>query len=191
MPDTKTLSEARDHAIAVLQDAVAADRIELDGFEERMDAVMAARDHAAIHAAVADLPGAAVALPEVRSSFELAVEPIQMTAIFGGSQRRVAGIVPRELRARAVFGGVDLDLRGARFQPGTTTIHCTAVFGGVDIKLPPDVCVDVGGTGIFGGFDEARGDGESHPHPEVVVRIVGRAIFGGVSARRRKADIAR
>jgi len=184
---TLTLNQARDKAIDTLQDAVANDQLELDVFEEKMDAVLAARDHKAIAEVVEGLSSSTTALAEVRSSFEVSVAPIELTAIFGGTSRRPIGVVPREMKAKAVFGGVDLDLREARFQPGITTIRCKAVFGGVDILVPPGVRLEMSGTGIFGGFGETPGDDDSLPDAPIV-RVVGKAIFGGVSAKKKKNE---
>lgn len=188
--DTLTLTQARDRAIETLQDAVAKDLIELDDFEAKMDAVMNAPNHGAVAQVVEGLPSSQGALAEVRSSFDPAPMPIALSAVFGGASRKPVGVLPREMKARAVFGGVDLDLREARFQPGITLIRCTAVFGGVDIQVPPDVRLEVLGSGIFGGFDEAPGEGGQATSSEVVVRVVGRAVFGGVSAKKKRGERA-
>lgn len=187
--ETLTLTQARDRAIETLQDAVEKDLIELDDFEAKMDAVMQAPNHHAIAEVVEGLPSSQGAIGEVRSSFDPAPMPIALSAVFGGASRKPVGVLPREMKARAVFGGVDLDLREARFQPGITLIRCTAVFGGVDIQVPPDVRLEVLGSGIFGGFDESGSErGRAESSGDVIVRVVGKAVFGGVSAKKKKAD---
>ena len=111
----------------------------------------------------------------------------KLSAIFSGVQRKGPWVVPETLKVRAVFGGVELDLRNAQLTADVTEIHCRAVFGGIDITVPPNVYVEVIGTAIFGGFDQD--DRESTPPPDQpvkVVRISGRAVFGGVSVRVRE-----
>ncbi|TNF28521.1 MAG: hypothetical protein EP329_17770, partial [Deltaproteobacteria bacterium] len=112
----------------------------------------------------------------------------KLTAVFSGIERRGTWAVPEKLKLRAVFGGIELDLRTAELTADVTELHCHAVFGGIDLTVPPDVYVEVTGTGIFGGFDQ------DHRHPSApleqarkIVRISGRAVFGGVSIRVREA----
>ena len=64
-----------------------------------------------------------------------------MFAVFGGVQRGGTWTVPRKLRVTAAMGGVQLDLREARFPPGGVDIHVRAVFGGIDIIVPPGLAV--------------------------------------------------
>jgi hypothetical protein len=105
-------------------------------------------------------------------------------AIFGGVSRRGQWVVPAHYRVKAVFGGVDLDLREARLESAEVTIESKAVFGGVSIVVPPDVTVIMEGTGVFGGFG---GDAEDVQPPAgaPVVRVTGKAVFGGVAVMRK------
>jgi hypothetical protein len=59
------------------------------------------------------------------------------------------------------------------------------MFGGVHVVVPPSLAVEVQGTAIFGGFEQLHRT-SSVPNPDLpVVRIHGRAIFGGVSVDTR------
>ncbi|MBI4916610.1 MAG: protein kinase [Acidobacteria bacterium] len=107
-----------------------------------------------------------------------------MVAVFGGRTKTGKWYPPRTIRAVAAFGGVELDLRNAEFQPGVTTIYTVAMFGGVEVYLPTGMYADINGTGIFGGFDEsASSEGRPPQGGKPWVRIRGAAMFGGVDVR--------
>lgn len=50
----------------------------------------------------------------------------------------------------AVFGGLDVDLRGAEIEDNSV-IEATALFGGMEIKVPNGVNVKLNRTSLFGG----------------------------------------
>ena len=80
----------------------------------------------------------------------------------------------------ALMGGVELDLREARFAPGVTEINILAMMGGANIVIPPGVHLDMSGVAIMGGFTqkghtEAPGDGSAP-----ILRIGGFCLMGGV-----------
>lgn len=105
-------------------------------------------------------------------------------AVFGGKERKGEWYAPRTIRMAGVFGGVRLDFREAKLQPGMTTIQALATFGGCEIVVPPGLHVDINGVAIFGGFDESAGS--SGPPPSGAtpwLRIRGLAMFGGVEVR--------
>jgi hypothetical protein len=223
------LEARRDAVIARLQDGVSAGHLGLDELDERLALAMRAQDDAELDELVADLPaltgvawvaaerpvGAttiadadARSLPAVvPSATEASPAPTRerLTAFFSGIDRKGRRTLPRQIRARALFGGITLDLREASFQPGVTVIRCLSCFGGVDITVPPHVRVEVNGSGIFGGFDGDTSDagastldvhGEPLPPRDEaadapVLRVEGTAIFGGVSVRRKEAESAR
>lgn len=209
-PLRAALTPRRDAVIARLQDAVSANYLELDELDERLELAMKARNEAELDVLVADLPAlpamqvVATAAPRPASGQTVVVNsapvpalataypalgPEHMTAIFSGIDKKGRRTLPRDMRARAIFGGISLDLREATFQPGVTTIRCFSCFGGVDIRVPPHVRIEVHGSGIFGGFtgDEADGQPESdNSESPPVLRVVGRAVFGGVAVQRKK-----
>ncbi|MCC6624701.1 MAG: DUF1707 domain-containing protein [Deltaproteobacteria bacterium] len=197
-PLRSALRAEREATIARLQDAVAADHLELDELEERLDLAMTASTSDELSVLVRDLPDTppspttlAAIVPVMATAPVPALpltepEPIALSAIFSGHQLEGRRFLPRALRVRALFGGVDLDLREATFLPGTTTIHCKATFGGVDIKVPPHVRVECLGSGIFGAFHADTREGADDALDAPVLRIVGRAVFGGVHAQRRR-----
>lgn len=108
-----------------------------------------------------------------------------MIAVFGGVERKGGWIVPRLIKAFAVMGGVDLDMREAHFAEGVTEIEVFALFGGVDIKVPTGVRVESTGAGIMGGFSVSSADADPGPDAPVL-RISGIAIMGGVDAKLKR-----
>ncbi|MBP3568988.1 MAG: hypothetical protein J6K04_07455 [Lachnospiraceae bacterium] len=82
----------------------------------------------------------------------------------------------------AIFGGLTIDLRGAKIEENIS-IDAMAVFGGVDILLPANVSVKLSDLSLFGGCSNAR---ENQPYggpvgPTVYVNAT--ALFGGVEVK--------
>ena len=83
-----------------------------------------------------------------------------------------------------IFGGTEVDLRGAELQENLTTINAVGVFCGVDVWIPEGFRVRVSGVGLFGGHDIKVERGATDPSdlpasaPEVVVNCF--SLFGGV-----------
>jgi Domain of unknown function (DUF5668) len=106
-------------------------------------------------------------------------ETVDITAILGGYERRVATQDFRGGEITAVMGGCELDMRGASIR-GEAVINVFAFWGGVTIKCPPDWTVILLGTPILGGFEE-----KTAVPPDGSKRLVirGYAIMGGVEIR--------
>ncbi|MEW7850695.1 DUF5668 domain-containing protein [Massilia aurea] len=106
-------------------------------------------------------------------------EVVDITAILGGYERRVATQDFRGGEITAVMGGCELDMRSASIH-GEAVINVFAFWGGVTIKCPPDWTVILLGTPILGGFEE-----KTAVPPDGSKRLVirGYAIMGGVEIR--------
>ena len=79
-----------------------------------------------------------------------------------------------------VFGGGEIDLRGAKLADGINILKVECVFGGVKIFIPDDWDVNLETSGVFGGFSDER----RHIPYENVDRtrklvIKAEAVFGG------------
>jgi hypothetical protein len=189
----------RERIAEVLRDAVAEGRLNMEEFEERLDAAYKARTHAQLEPLVRDLPvpGTAAAAPGPRSpdatgltardgwAGRIGGAPTSKMAIavMGGFQRKGTWTAPRAFTAFALMGGGEIDLREARFEDREIVLRCFAFMGGVQIIVPPDLETHVGGIGIMGGFDH-RGSADGDPTGPRVT-ITGLAIFGGVSVERK------
>lgn len=191
-PARMRISDDDRHKVAeVLREAAGEGRIDLDELEERLEATWAAKTYGDLVPITADLP---VLAPQVSPSRRTtpALVPGQesgtLVALMGGVERRGDWVVPRHLSALALMGGIDLDLRGARFSGTEIVMTINAVMGGADIVVGPDVDVKVEGIGIMGGFSGPGGRVPFEPGPgSITLRVRGLALMGGVNVRRRPA----
>ncbi|HWC74812.1 MAG TPA: DUF1707 domain-containing protein [Gemmatimonadales bacterium] len=157
---------ARERVIELLTQHFANDELTEAQLEARLKDVYAARTAADLDAVVAALPASGL-VPAQRTD-------TRISAMFSGQERKLAGIVPRQLTLNARMGYVELDLRDATFAPGVTTIDVHSFMGYVEIRLPEGIRVESHGRALFGYFAVKGLDEES----DSVVRITGRAVFG-------------
>jgi hypothetical protein len=192
-PNLVALREARDRVIAHLSDAFAHDTIDVEEFERRLTVAHRSESMAEIEELVRDLEPsneridatALVLAAPMTTTLAEAPETRSIIAIFGGATRRGQWKAPRRLKVVCIFGGAELDFRGATFAPGVTEIEITAVMGGASIVVPPNLAVEMEGTAIFGGFDH-NDRAPANPDPDrPMLRIRGFAMMGGVSIETR------
>ena len=105
------------------------------------------------------------------------------TAIFSGNERTYNKESFQGSNIIAVFGGVDLDLRNAKFEKDTV-IKAFCTFGGIDITIPEDVQIKVKSGFIFGGIDDERKDVTVKGKHTIYIDAAG--AFGGVSINSKK-----
>lgn len=168
---------ALERAVATLTDQFAHDEITEADFEARLERVYAAMSLVELQAVVADLP---TVVPSGTSSLARKAEtyPERIHALFSGQERKVTGVVPRELKVRARLGYVELDLTQATFEPGVTAIDIRPFMGYVQIRLPAGIRVESEGRALFGFFAVKGATALEHAGAESVVRLTGRAVFG-------------
>jgi hypothetical protein len=186
----------------VIGDAFAEGRLTRDEYEDRLSVTLSARTVADLIPVLEGLPPAIAAdalaplVPVVtpapaQQSVSAAWFPGEtgtassssVVAIFGGATRKGEWVVPSQLTAFALFGGVELDLTKVTFAQAESEIVAVAVMGGVEITVPEGLTVQVEGVGIFGGFDQAA-EGPGEPDAPLL-RIKGAALFGGVDVKRK------
>jgi hypothetical protein len=186
----------RDRTAEMLRRAASEGRITFDELDERVSRAYAAKTFADLEAVTSDLPGPGVKPPAPATARYQppgvpagTPAPSLSLAIMSGARRAGPWLVPPAYTAVAIMGGVELDLRDARFAAAEVTIRAFCLMGGVSITVPEDMAVDVSGIGIMGGFDHrASGPGApGAPH----LRVVGFALMGGVDVRRKPARPAR
>ncbi len=83
------------------------------------------------------------------------------------------------MTGEAVFGGLTIDLRGAKITENIS-IDALAVFGGVDILLPANVSVKMSDISLFGGCANSR---NYSPVDGPTVYVNATALFGGVEVK--------
>jgi len=184
----------REKVAELLREAAGEGRLEIHELEERLERAYAAKTYGDLEPVTQDLPasGSIGQAPVQRHPGakwnRVGGTPTGSTAIaiFSGSDRRGAWVVPAQFSAFAMFGGVNLDLREALLAEREVTITAVAIMGGVDITVPDDCAVVVDGAGVLGGFDESVKRGVAPAPPgSPVVRIRGLAVMGGVTVKRR------
>ncbi|MEW2632016.1 DUF1707 domain-containing protein [Streptomyces sp. NPDC048389] len=198
LPEMRASDAERERVAERLRDAVAEGRLDMDEFDQRLDAAYRARTHGDLAPLVRDLPapagpGAAVApasgsAPDRGSWSGRVGDPATSKFAFsfwGGFMRRGSWTVGRRFTAFTLMGGGELDLRDAHFEDPVSVIDCVAIMGGIQVTVPPGLNVEVKGIGLMGGFDES-GRVEADPDPaapRVIVR--GLALMGGVGVERK------
>ncbi len=109
---------------------------------------------------------------------------INLAAVFSGAQRRISTPDFRGLDVLALFGGVEVDLRGSRIEVDEATIDVNAMFGGVKLMVPDNWNVTVKGFGMFGAFDDKTIPPRVDPNVKTQQLVVtGVSIFGGTVVR--------
>ncbi|WP_443034507.1 DUF1707 SHOCT-like domain-containing protein [Streptomyces sp. BE303] len=189
----------RERVAELLRDAYAEGRLDVDEHAERIEAAYSAKTLGELVPLTRDLPvhtevsfeepplgSAAGGAPRQNGPVRLPArtEAPTMLAVFGGSSRKGRWRVGSNLRAVAIFGGVEIDLTDAVFESPEVVIEVVAIFGGVEIKVPENVSLHGSGVGIFGGFD-VKEQTAADPYAPVV-RVKGTAVFGGCEAKPRK-----
>lgn len=116
-----------------------------------------------------------IARPTVNADDELS-----SFVAFGGANPRSESQDFRAGTVTTIFGGTEVDLRGAKISSEGAELEVNAAFGGVEIQVPTDWRVSMTGLPIFGGWEnktqlasEAAGGG-----PTLKVHCF--AAFGGI-----------
>lgn len=160
-----------------LRQALADDVLTITEFDERLGEVMAARTQLELDRVVADLPDdgppPAPPGPPLRPQN-------QLVAFMSGTEQRGRWRPGRPVRAVAVMGGVEMDLREAESDDGVFDVDAVAVMGGVEVIVPDNAHVEMSGFAIMGGR-ENKVPTPTGPGP--LVRVQGHAMMGGVVVR--------
>ncbi|MET7480606.1 DUF1707 domain-containing protein [Streptomyces sp. NPDC005648] len=197
VPELRASDADRERVAEVLRDALAEGRLDMEEFEERLEATYKARTYGELTPITRDLPVGQVAVPKV----DMVKHPepdgswagrvvggegssAWAVAVMSGFQRKGRWTVPRQFNCFAFWGGGEIDLREANFAAGEVEINCVAIMGGMNIIVPPGVEVVVRGIGIMGGFDHSQEGVPGGPGaPRVIVN--GFAFWGGVGVERK------
>jgi hypothetical protein len=184
----------RQTAVDTLCAHFAADHIETDEFERRLDLAYAAQAKNELLALFKDLPElqqeSGSAAPVVAPSVEVdttrqAAEREFMLAVMGGTERKGRWTPPRHMTVLAIMGGAGLDFRDAVFAHNEINVTIFSIMGGAEILVPPGVRVESNGIAILGGFGAAQQTEATDPNAPVV-RINGLVMMGGVDIQERR-----
>ncbi|MFB7243294.1 DUF1707 domain-containing protein [Streptomyces populi] len=196
LPELRASDADRERVAEQLRDALAEGRLDMEEFEERLEATYAARTYGELAPITRDLPGAATA-PRV----SMVKQPVDdgswgsrivggegssswAVAVLSGFERKGRWTVPKRFNSFAFMGGGEIDLREANFADREVVINCVAFMGGLNVIVPPGVEVVVRGIGIMGGFDHREEGRPGDPGAPRVV-VTGFAFWGGVGVERK------
>ncbi|MFF3870699.1 DUF1707 domain-containing protein [Streptomyces sp. NPDC001978] len=197
-PELRASDADRERVAEVLRDALAEGRLDMEEFEERLEATYKARTYGELTPITRDLPGAGTVAPPPVSLHKDSVESGSWAsrivggagssswavAVMSGFQRKGRWTVPRRFTCFAFWGGGELDLREANFADREVEINCIAIMGGMQVIVPPGVEVDVRGFGLMGGFDQREAGVPGDPGAPRVI-VTGFAFWGGVGVERK------
>ncbi|MFJ4541720.1 DUF1707 domain-containing protein [Streptomyces tibetensis] len=197
VPDLRASDADRERVAEILRDALAEGRLDMEEFEERLDATYKARTYGELAPITRDLPAAGVTVPSVSLTKDVAAGPdwsgrivggegssTWAVAVMSGFQRKGRWTMPRRFTCLAFWGGGEIDLREAQFADREVEINAIAIMGGVDVIVPPGVEVVVRGIGVMGGFDHREEGVPGEPGAPRVI-VTGFALWGGVGVQRK------
>ncbi|WP_330173837.1 DUF1707 domain-containing protein [Streptomyces sp. NBC_01498] len=179
----------RDRIADILKEALALGRLDAEEHSERIDAVYRAKTMGELEPLVRDLPATGDGVRPVGAAHaygpEDTGEPVDsMVAIFSSSLRKGRWRVGRRTNAFTLFGSIEIDLTEAIFAQRTTVINATAIFGSVEVRVPENISLRGGGTGVFGSFEVSTLESTEPDAPVVVVN--GYAVFASIEARPKR-----
>ncbi|MEY2243605.1 DUF1707 domain-containing protein [Streptomyces sp. BF23-18] len=196
LPELRASDADRERVAEQLRDALAEGRLDMEEFEERLEATYAARTYGELTPITRDLPGAVgtarismVKQPVDDGSWGSRVVGGEGSsswgvAVLSGFERKGRWTVPKRFTCFAFMGGGEIDLREANFADREVVINCVAVMGGLNVIVPPGVEVVVRGIGVMGGFDHREEGRPGDPGAPRVV-VTGFAFWGGVGVERK------
>lgn len=104
-------------------------------------------------------------------------------ATFSGQDLDFKGKEFKGCRLDSVFGGIDLDLRGAKIEEDVI-VKASTVFGGIVIYVPEDLRMEVVSTSIFGGVsDKKKAMRKDEDDKRKTLYVDATCVFGGVEIR--------
>jgi hypothetical protein len=197
LPELRASDADRERVAEILRDALAEGRLDMEEFEERLDATYKARTYGELTPITRDLPAG----PGGPAVVNLVKDPVadgswasRITggegsstwgvAVMSGFQRKGRWTVPKRFNCFAFWGGGEIDLREANFADREVEINCVAIMGGMQVIVPPGVEVVVRGIGIMGGFDHREEGVPGDPGAPRVI-VTGFAFWGGVGVERK------
>jgi hypothetical protein len=194
-PQLRASDADRERVAEILRDALAEGRLDMEEFEERLEATYKARTYGDLTPIIRDLPaGAAPAVslykaPVDRGGWGSRIvggegSSTWAVAVMSGFQRKGRWTAPRRFTCVAFWGGGEIDLREANFADHEIEINCVAIMGGVNVIVPPGVEVVMRGIGVMGGFDHREEGTVPDPAAPRVI-VTGFAFWGGVQVEHK------
>jgi hypothetical protein len=184
-PEMRASDADRDRVIDVLRAAVGEGRLTPDEFEERVQAVLAARTFGELAPFTADLPSAPGFSPSAPAAAAAPPGGDMRIAQRGGSVSRTGHwAVPRRIDLRPSWCDVTLDFTEADITHDTLLVDMKMRGGSLTLVAGPGVVVDAEGLTVRYTDVEMRPSAE--PGAKVVLRVelVGRMRYGRIEVQR-------
>jgi hypothetical protein len=113
-----------------------------------------------------------------------------VVSFLSSNERQGSWQLPRRMRALAVLGNIELDLREAEIGFGVSVIEAVSVLGNIEVTVPPDVAVECEGDALLGNFTvqyEGRVN-TSLANRDRTIRITGNAYLASVTVKVKGPD---
>ena len=123
------------------------------------------------------------AIHPVVVSEDLVPERRGTVAFFANVAREGGWTLPRNFRAMALAGNVELDLTRAQLGAGASEIELRAVMGSVTVLVPPDLRVECEGDAVLGSFEVKRDALSTTSTDAPLVRLSGTAVMGSIEVK--------
>jgi hypothetical protein len=162
----------RDRAVLALREHLAAGRLTLEEFTERMTAALAATTTADLDGPLRELPAPTTLQSRRRPTRFL-------LAVFSSVRRQGRLRLGRRVFCLACFGNIDLDLREATLERDVLTVVAFGLFATMDVYVPEGIEADIGGVIVFG-HRNAHGNDAAPVQGSPLVRFSVFGMFAGV-----------
>jgi hypothetical protein len=187
-PSLRASDADRDRYIEVLRAAVADGRLDRDEFDERLDAALAARTIDALTPLIADLiaapgSGGALTLPIAQALAQPPAELITIRERYASVHREGRWTLPRRLLLHTAWCDARLDLTSAVRSGPELIIELQVRGGAVELVLAPGMVLDANELSLKYCKLEISRDRGDIAHETLLIRLVGRMRYGGISAR--------
>lgn len=103
-----------------------------------------------------------------------------VTAVFSGQKVSAADEEFKGTNLEAVFGSIELDLRGAKIKEDVV-INATAIFGGIEIIASDDVNIVLKSNSVFGGASNDKTNNKKDKKHTVYINAS--CVFGGLEVK--------
>lgn len=179
----------RDRIAAILREALAEGRLDAEEHAERIDGVYRAKSLGELERLIGDLPAGhrgadRPAAPAYGPEPPAGPGEQRLVGVFGAATRTGRWRVPARITALAVFGSVEIDLTEALFTRQHVHINATSILGSVDIRVPENITLRGGGSGVLGSFETEGLESDDPKAP--VVTVDGFALLGSVETRPKR-----
>ena len=113
-----------------------------------------------------------------------------LVSFLSSTERQGPWHLPRRMRALAVLGNIELDLREAEVGYGVSVIEAVSVLGNIEITVPPEIAIECEGDALLGNFSvEYKGKvNTAAANRDRTIRITGNAYLASVTVRVKGPD---